>query len=297
MPEPSSHRMKPPRGLAQMLSGALRISAAGDSKISVSVSLHGSYSQDLALPGRAAARRHEVGLAVAPPGALEFEEYGAAFRGSLRVHPGLPRAGIRVVDRHPHHVERLLRHLIEVRCRSWACPSMASICSVPRGQVAPVVGHEAIEPARGGVFGFVDDARVGIDGDRLVREATHRLERRRNGIPEGRHVEDVAVRLRQAGGRGRGRGAGRRLLAGQPRAPGCGTAGAVAHRPAEARKALDQLAVADIELQRRRAAAGVRVVSDDGERRPGAVDFVVPHQPYLSLSSLETSPCRRDWMA
>ena len=141
-----------------------------------------------------------------------------------------------------------------------------------RRQVAPLIGHEAVEPAGRGVFGLVHDAGLRVDGDRFVAESTHLLEGRRDGVAEGRHVEDVAVRLSQPCGRR----AGCRLLARQPRTPRRRPAGAVAHRAAEAGKAFDQPAIAGIELKRCRAAAGVRVVRHGGKWRACAVDFVVP---------------------
>ena len=170
VPLPSSQSTSPPRGLTHMLSGALRMSAEGDSNSSRTRSSTGSYLENLPLASVAAARRQEVDAAVAGPSAFEARKPGGAFRKALaedrrlaereiRVRlvndvpldveplPGLVRAGVEL--RRPSHTEHLENPAIpECALRSWT---------------------EAIEPGRSpGVLSLVHPAGRRVDGQRLV---------------------------------------------------------------------------------------------------------------------------------
>src|SRR5690606_30063656 len=66
------------------------------------------------------------------------------------------------------------------------------------GQLARGVWDKAIDQSVVGVFGLVNNARGGIDGDCLVIVASHRLERYRVSqaiAPSGRHLKVVTVIL------------------------------------------------------------------------------------------------------
>ena len=105
--------------------------------------------------------------------------------------------------------------------------------------------HEPIETGRIVVLGEVDDAGRRIDGDGLVDEASQALQRHRRGRALRRDLEDVAVRLAEPVG---GTRLDQCLLAGQPRAPGRGSARAVARGAAQAGPRLDEGARGRIEF-------------------------------------------------
>ena len=124
-----------------------------------------------------------------------------------------------------------------------------------------MVGHVTIEAGVAGVLGLVDDAGVGIDHQRFVREAAHVGQRRRVAAAR-RNVEAPAMAVVSG------------LFAGEPRAPRRDAAGTVADRSRQARPRRQELALSGVEQQvGRTATAGgdafgrvgdVGTVADEG---------------------------------
>ena len=163
--------------------------------------------------------------------------------------PGVPGAGSGDVDVHPGHLAVVLGPGVAVGLHRRVADRQH--LQLPAGrEVAGRGGHEPVEARRRGVLGEVHVAGGRVDGGRLVGVAAEADERLAGRRAVGGHLEHVAV----PGGADDVGG----LLAGEPRAPRRGTAGAVPDRAGQAGVRADQRAGVGVEHERGRAAAARR---------------------------------------
>ena len=153
------------------------------------------------------------------------------------------------------------------------------------GQVAVEAGAHAGP----GILGQVDDAGALVDGDGLVAEPPHRRDRARlvrlAGTAPERDLEAVAVALGEAQGGVGVFGSADGLLAADPAVQVDPTpAGAVDRRARQADVRAQQASRAGVVVERRHAAAGLRVVlarvGGHAARARRVAVLVVAHQPH-----------------
>ena len=246
---------------------------------------------DLTRFGGPADGGYDIDAALAVPRALEPRERRTAPGGALRVDAvGRDGARVGIVDRDPGNRSPDAGGLAGAQVGVRGIGDRQHLQSAAGRKNARLGRQEAIEAGRPPIFGLVDDAGVGIDRHRLVHEAAHRTERRGGRLAVSRDLEDVPVRPRVgvlAAGPQHG------LLAGQPRSPRRRPAGAVDRGAGQADPRVNERAARRIELERRRAAAAVRVVERAVGERRAAAGLVVAQRDECGSRRRRMPPSRR----